>query len=337
MGWLIVIFVVGIIIVAAAQAANQASVASASKRAFLASNAGWDVYVSPYGGSLLGIHHDEQAIMVGTTASSIRVPFADVVSVEVMKDGTSLTQTNRGQQLVGTAVGGLVLGPVGMLIGGLSGSKRNSAKISEIALKITIDNRVRPVHVVIFLKLPGTGILANSAVAKKIGENVDHWNALLVTGMRKADIDRTELLSPRNTQHAVSDARNPPDVASQLEKLWELKQSGALSEDEFAGEKSRLLAGAGTAPAGDQGDAVRNPPKEISRTPSSVSVKIVDRGSRLKEVMPILTEIRPDLERAKLSRMLMTEPCIIIENVNRDEAERIKAKLEGVGVAIALL
>lgn len=30
-------------------------------------------------------------------------------------------------------------------------------------------------------------------------------------------------------------------VADQVAKLWELKQSGALTEEEFAGEKARVL------------------------------------------------------------------------------------------------
>ena len=220
-----------------------------------------------------------------------------------------------------------------MLIGGLSGSKRTSAKVSEIAIKVVIDDRVSPVHVVVFLQLPGSGVLAGSAVAKKIGAHVDHWNALLVTGMRNAEIERSNL-SSRNLVPPV-EATAGVDTADQLAKLWDLKQSGALTEEEFAQEKSRVLtrsdAGSTTSLGKAQASAA------LEQKQQRHSVKIVDRGARPKEVLSAVRDARPDLQRNQLIRLLTAEPCIVATDLSRAEAEQFKAKLESAGASIALL
>lgn len=82
--------------------------------------------------------------------------FSQLVAVEIERDGTKLELTNRGSPLMGAAVGGALLGPVGLLLGGLSGSKRHEQTVKTIALKIFTSDLHEPViRVTFFSNLAG--------------------------------------------------------------------------------------------------------------------------------------------------------------------------------------
>lgn len=99
--------------------------------------------------------------LVNTTFSSpysIVIPFDDLIAAEVVRDDTSIHKTNRGGQMAGAAVGGILLGPAGLIVGGLSGSRREEHKIRKIALRIYTRDLVRPVHEVVFFNGGSAGM-----------------------------------------------------------------------------------------------------------------------------------------------------------------------------------
>lgn len=67
-----------------------------------------------------------------------------IVSAEVIEDGSSLMKTARMGQLGGAAVGGLIFGPLGAVVGGLSGGKRQIDKARRIDLDIVVDDMIAP-------------------------------------------------------------------------------------------------------------------------------------------------------------------------------------------------
>lgn len=67
--------------------------------------------------------------------------------------------------------------------------------------------------------------------------------ALVIPDGRKAKADMAEKMRRARELARQQDAPKPkPSVADELSKLAALKDSGALSEDEFAAQKRRLLA-----------------------------------------------------------------------------------------------
>lgn len=74
----------------------------------------------------------------------------DILSSELIdvKSGVTITKTDRGSQIAGVVVGGVLMGGVGALIGGLTG-KKVSKKIDTgyTVLKITVNDTENPVHV----------------------------------------------------------------------------------------------------------------------------------------------------------------------------------------------
>jgi hypothetical protein len=238
-GVLIAIIVVGGLIWLIKMGMEQAALNQAAQDAFKAEHAGWDIYVAPYDQAVIAIHHDARAIVLGTTRSHKQYPWQSIASVDVVRDGSSITSTNRGSQLMGAAVGEVLLGPLGLLIGGVSGSKRTVQRISQIGLKIIVDDRVKPIYTIDFLRVPGSGAEPRNKLVKSAAQRAEHVHALLVNAIRNSSIQAASVL-PQIEQRSVAD---------RLDQIWKLKEAGALTDAEFEQQKAHILNG-GNIPAG---------------------------------------------------------------------------------------
>ncbi|PDS34401.1 hypothetical protein CO665_30675 [Rhizobium anhuiense] len=96
------------------------------------------------------------AILQGGNAPKI-FDFSQLISVEVFRDGNSITKTNRGGQVAGAAVGAVLLGPAGLLLGGLTGSKRSIETITKLSLMIYVSDFIQPNYEVVFHQHLGSG------------------------------------------------------------------------------------------------------------------------------------------------------------------------------------
>lgn len=99
--------------------------------------------------------------------------FSELVGVEVLRNGSSLQVANRGSQIAGAAIGGLLLGPAGLLLGGLTGSRRQEAKVDRLSLKIFTRDLNEPVHEIVFFDVPGSKF--NSPIVQSASQDLDRW------------------------------------------------------------------------------------------------------------------------------------------------------------------
>lgn len=113
--------------------------------------AGGSLFVSPYNHAILAVNRETQEVILGTMAKPLFVPFGKILAAEIITDSNTITKTNRGSQAVGAAVGVLILGPVGLLAGSVTGSKRVQTKLSELSLRVTIEDWDNPVQTICFL------------------------------------------------------------------------------------------------------------------------------------------------------------------------------------------
>jgi hypothetical protein len=238
MGALIFIIVL-VVMWVIAKGIHDGKILAAQRAEFLTSHKGWDTYISLRNLGVMAISRENEEIVLGGISAWKQYSLAQVASVEVLRDGASITSTNRGSQAAGALIGGLALGGVGLLLGALSGSKRNMTTLHSVAIKIIVDDRETPVYTIVFFQSPRKkGTDARSPIIKTSLERADHFHALLVNALRNQ-----QATSPTDVPRA--------DHADEIRKFWDLKLAGAISDEEFATQKARLLS---ISEPGDRGN-----------------------------------------------------------------------------------
>lgn len=231
MSLLLFIIVVGGLIWLVKRSLQNAALAKAARESFISQHAGWDVYIGPFNQAVVAINHDSRSIVLGTIPKHKQYAWSSIASVDVIRDGTSVTSTNRGSQLMGAAVGEVLLGPVGLLIGGVTGSKRTVQRVSQIGLKIIVDDRATPIYVIDFLRVPSAGADPRHKLVQSAAQRTEHLHALLFNAIRNSSV-----------QLASSPLRlSEPSVADRIDQLWKLKEAGALSAGEYEDQKALIL------------------------------------------------------------------------------------------------
>lgn len=164
-------------------------------------------------------------IVLGSWKSEKAYDFAEISSVEVVKNGSTIRKMNRGSQLVGTAIGGLAFGGIGAIIGGLSGSSRSEELLQSVSLRVTVNDPGKPVHTICFYS-DREGTRLEGIVAKSVFQQIERFHGHIVNAIQQS---QNKVAAPTNS------------VADEIQKLWDLKQAGILADDEFATQKGRIL------------------------------------------------------------------------------------------------
>jgi hypothetical protein len=186
---------------------------------------------------LLGLQKIRGSILAQEQPYRSVIPFAGIVKAEILRDGTQVASTNRVSQAIGAATGALAFGGVGAIIGGLSGSSTSSSGIKRLSIQITVDDPDKPIHEITFYETTRKkggkrGEVFFDQGAQQVAEFAAHFEAAI----RKADDKRVKASQNKSISKSES------SIADQVGELWKLKEAGALSQEEFEIQKSKVMS-----------------------------------------------------------------------------------------------
>lgn len=163
---------------------------------------------------------------MSTSLDPIVYPFEDLIAVEVVQDDMSITKTNRGSQATGAAVGGVLLGPAGLLLGGLSGSKRHENKITKLSLRLYTSDLDQPLQEVFFWDSGSNGFDAQQL--QSVITNMNQWYGRLRAIIESKNVTPRTTVALRQPPIKKKKAPNAPDELT--EKNYEGRRRVSFPE-----------------------------------------------------------------------------------------------------------
>lgn len=198
-----------------------------------------DLFVSPWDLAVFGVRYDDRIAVIGNGQDLEELSFQELLGAELVVDGSVASAVSRGSQLGGAAIGGVLLAPFGMaavgaLAGGLSGRRNEMRATTDIQLKLRTSSRTRPIHH--FTIYRNDDLLLEGKRGLPVGR--DSLRQLTGMGDHICAVALNCIKSGADTPAQPSADLAPTEV---LERLWNLKEAGVLTADEFEAQKAAIL------------------------------------------------------------------------------------------------
>ncbi|MGL5655887.1 MAG: SHOCT domain-containing protein [Fusobacteriaceae bacterium] len=191
------------------------------------------IFVGDDGKSGIGANLDDYKLVLvelkGKEIFSNIIDYKDIVSVELVQNGTIVSKTSKSSQLGKAAVGGVLFGGAGAVIGALSGNKKNVENVSKVQAKLTIQDLKMPIFNVTFMD---ANFKKDGFFHKAMIQKAEEWIGIISAMIKKAEQDIIYQSQGSNT------ASNYVD---EIERLHSLKEKGIITEEEFNKKKAELL------------------------------------------------------------------------------------------------
>ena len=149
--------------------------------------------------------------------------FEDIVEYEFIEDGETITKGGLGSAIVG----GALLGGVGAIVGGVTGSKKNHPFVNSMKIKVTVKDFDHPI---VNIKLIGTRLPKDSSVYKERLVKAQMILSLLALIQKQVE-----------GNSVFSDSQNTISTADEIMKFKKLLDSGIITREEFEVKKRQLL------------------------------------------------------------------------------------------------
>lgn len=117
------------------------------------------------------------------------INFSDILESKVLEDNLTITSSSKGGLIGGAAVGGMIAGGVGAIIGGLSGNKVSSDSVLSMTLEIVVNDLSNPLHEIKFLYSP-TPIKKNTVFYKQTHSDINKWYKILTVVMKRNELNK---------------------------------------------------------------------------------------------------------------------------------------------------
>ena len=172
-----------------------------------------------------------------------KVPFDQIISVEILEDNTLLSSKSTTRTVGGALLGGAFAGGAGMIVGGLSGDSAQKKKVSMVSVKIRIRDYSTPsLLITCFDALKLTGhkeIKTTDGLFGQIYKD-ELQNAQKIADYVSVIIDEVDR-QDKQLHMAQPVSSSNSSIADELAKLASLKEQGILTDEEFHIQKTKLL------------------------------------------------------------------------------------------------
>jgi hypothetical protein len=201
-----------------------------------------DSFISVWDYSFVAVSFDRKAIAIGREQSMTICEFSKIVQVDLLTNDRTIA-SNQGSALARATVGGVLFGGAGAMVGAISSGSSSTAKTAadKISLRVITDTNA---HTVTFLSIANTKERAGLDSIRSIASSeADRWYGVLLNAMKQSPSKNSAAKAISSPEILIQQARSqnaPTSLASELERLWHLKESGALSADEY--EKAKQSA-----------------------------------------------------------------------------------------------
>lgn len=185
-----------------------------------------DEFVASRSNSYIEIDDDEKLICFPTTRTRYRAPriysFGDIIQFEVVENGETITSGGLGRAIFG----GAILGPLGAILGGITGGKKTKGICEQLELRIDINDINYPTHTIYFVtqKIKRKSFLFKQ-IAKELQETLSLMN-YVAENATKAD----------ETYPSATES-----TANNLREFKALLDDGIITQEEFDRKKKELL------------------------------------------------------------------------------------------------
>lgn len=151
--------------------------------------------------------------------------YDDIIDFELLEDETSVTKGGLGR----AAVGGLLFGGVGAVVGGVTGGKKAHQKCTSLTVKITVNNMNAPTE---YIKLITSPVDKNTLTYKAAFQNAQSIISMLQL-----------ICSQRETKTITQPTVAVKEISSadEIRKFKNLMDEGIITEEEFNAKKKQLL------------------------------------------------------------------------------------------------
>lgn len=149
--------------------------------------------------------------------------FDDIVEYELLENGESLTKGGIGRAVAG----GVLFGGVGAIVGGVTGKKKTKSVITDLKIKIIVNDTNKPN---IYIELIKNPTKVGSVTYDKVYSAAQEILSMFAV-----------ITQDHNKNENVNTQVQTLSVADEIMKLKELFDQGILTEEEFGTEKSKLL------------------------------------------------------------------------------------------------
>lgn len=158
----------------------------------------------------------------------------DIISVELREGTETISKTVRSGGLGRAAVGGILLGGVGAIVGATTAGSNtvSKTKLTSITVIIMVDDDNTPMIDIELIDRPVKRDNVKYLAAMPIAENVVSLLKLMIHRTERAALTGSNVPEP---------TKNGSDFVAQISQLSELYNSGQLSLAEFEVAKERLL------------------------------------------------------------------------------------------------